>query len=192
VIWYYLSFPVIVIKEYFVRRIITVGLLMAMPVVASAADAAMTNPAPGSSNRATGDGVGGCGWGALLFEGSTGVGAHVFALSTNVSLSDATFGLSSGTLGCDAHQPIRYKGGRVYISGNMTQLAEDMSQGHGEALAGLSDVLGIQAQDKAAFYTLTQTQFDKIYPNATVTSDQVMEHLASVMQNDPAMAKYAL
>ena len=175
------------------RRIITVGLLLAMPIVASAANTTSTNPtATTQSTRATGDGVGGCGWGALLFEGSTGVGAHVFALSTNVSLSDATFGLSSGTLGCDAHQPIRYKGGRVYISGNMTQLAEDMSQGHGEALTGLSDVLGIQARDKVAFYTLTQKHFDKIYPNAEVTSDQVMDHLATVMQTDPAMAKYAL
>jgi hypothetical protein len=175
-----------------VKRIITVGLLLAMPFIVSAADAATPNSTSSSGNRPTGDGVGGCGWGALLFEGSTGVGAHVMAMTTNVSLSDATFGLSSGTLGCDAHQPIRYKGGRVYISGNMTQLAEDMSQGHGEALAGLSDVLGIQAQDKAAFYALTQTQFDKIYPNARVTSDQVMDHLTSVMQSDPAMAKYVL
>ncbi|WNV05596.1 DUF3015 family protein [Candidatus Methylospira mobilis] len=172
------------------RRIITVGLLLVMPVMSSAAEA--TTPNSPSGYRPTGDGVGGCGWGALLFEGSTGVGAHVMALSTNVSLSDATFGLSSGTLGCDAHQPIRYKGGRVYISGNMTQLAEDMSQGHGEALAGLSDVLGIQAQDKAAFYTLTQQQFVKIYPDAKVTSDQVMDHLVAAMLADPALAKYVL
>lgn len=171
------------------RHIIAIGLLLAMPVAASAGPTA--NPAP-TANRPTGDGVGGCGWGALLFEGSTGVGAHVFAMSTNVSLSDATFGLSSGTLGCDAHQPIRYKGGRVYISGNMTQLAEDMSQGHGEALAGLSDVLGIQPQDKAVFYTLTQKHFDTIYPSAAVTSDQVMEHLVTVMQADAALAKYVI
>ena len=175
------------------KRIITVGLLLVMPVISSAAEATTPNsPPPSSGYRPTGDGVGGCGWGALLFEGSTGVGAHVMAMSTNASLSDATFGLSSGTLGCDAHQPIRYKGGRVYISGNMTQLAEDMSQGHGEALAGLSDVLGIQAQDKAAFYTLTQQQFANIYPDAKVTSDQVMDHLVTAMQADPIMAKYAL
>jgi len=99
--------------------------------------------------------------------------------------------MSSGTLGCDPSQPIRYKGGRVYISANMTQLAEDMSRGSGETLAGLTEVLGIAAADKPAFYSAAKSHFDLIYPNESVTSDQVMDALLVVLKADPTLSKYA-
>jgi hypothetical protein len=159
------------------------GLLLIGPMLAHS-----TNHVQGAGPR--GDGASGCGWGALLFDGNSGAGAHVLAVTTNGSFGNNTFGLSSGTNGCDAEQPIRYRGGRVYIGANMTKLAEDMSRGSGETLAGLSEVMGIAKEDRPAFYALLKKHFAVIYPRDSVTSDEVMDALIVVMKSDPTLSKY--
>ncbi|MGX2041613.1 DUF3015 family protein [Methylocaldum sp. MU1018] len=166
------------------KKIIAGGLLLIGPVLAHSA------PPPQGIGPA-GDGAGGCGWGSLLFDGNSGVGAHVLAVTTNGSFGNNTFGLSSGTNGCNANQTIRYKGGRVYIGANMTKLAEDMSRGNGETLAGLSEVMGIAKEDRPAFYALVKKHFAVIYPRDSVTSDEVMDALIVVMKSDSALSKYA-
>jgi len=163
--------------------IIIGGLLLIGPFLAHA-----TSHTPGAGPK--GDGASGCGWGALLFDGNSGVGAHIFAVTTNNSFGNNTFGLSSGTNGCDADQTIRYRGGRMYIGANMTKLAEDMSRGNGETLAGLSEVMGIAKEDRLAFYALVKKHFAVIYPRESVTSDEVMDALIVVMKSDSALSKY--
>ncbi|HYE37144.1 DUF3015 family protein [Methylocaldum sp.] len=163
--------------------IIVGGLLLIGPILAHS-----TSHTPGAGPM--GDGAGGCGWGSLLFDGNSGVGAHSLAITTNGSFGNNTFGVSSGTNGCNADQTIRYKGGRMYIGANMTKLAEDMSRGNGETLAGLSEVLGIAKEDRPAFYTLVKKHFAVIYPRESVTGDEVMDALIVVMKSDSALSKY--
>jgi hypothetical protein len=165
------------------KKLACASLVLAAPLV--------VNAAPPQSTSSRGDGAGGCGWGSLLFDGNSGVGAHIFAMTTNGSFGNATFGMSSGTLGCDPSQPIRYKGGRVYISANMTKLAEDIARGEGETLDGLSEVMGVAAADRPAFNALAKSHFDTLYPNEAVTSDQVMDTLQALLKADPALSKYA-
>jgi len=167
------------------KKIITLSLMLAGPALVNAAGQA----AP-TGKGAMADGGTGCGLGTLWFDGNTGVAAHSIAMTTNGSLFNNTFGMSSGTLGCDSSQPIRYHGERVYIGANMTKLAEDMSRGQGETLAGLSEVMGIAQEDKPAFYALTQKHFDRIYANESVTSDQVADALVQVLKSDPVLSKY--
>jgi hypothetical protein len=138
----------------------------------------------------TSDGGTGCGLGSLLFDGNAGIGAHSFAMTTNASLFNNTFGMSSGTLGCDANLPVRYKGERVYISANMTQLAQDMSRGNGETLAGLADVMNISQADKPQFYALTRKHFEQIFSGESVNGDQVLASLVSVLKTDTQLSKY--
>ncbi len=167
------------------RRIIAAALLLASPVLVNAA-----GPTAPASRSTMSDAGSGCGLGSLLFDGNTGVGVHSIAMTTNGLLFNNTFGMSSGTLGCDSTQPVRYKGERVYISANMTKLAEDMSRGRGETLAGLAEVLGIAQADKPAFYAVTQQNFDRIYSSESVTSDQVTEALMMVLKSDATLSKY--
>lgn len=164
------------------KKIIAAGLLLAAPVLVNAAG-------PETKGAMT-DAGSGCGLGSLLFDGNSGVGAHSIAMTTNGFLFNNTFGMSSGTLGCDASQPVRYKGERVYISANMTKLAEDMSRGRGETLAGLAEIMGIAQADKPAFYSATQRHFDRIYSSESVTSDQVMDALVGVLKSDSSLSKY--
>ena len=50
--------------------------------------------------------------------------------------------------------------------------------------------MGIAQDDKPAFYALTQKHFDRIYANESVTSDQVVDALVSVLKSDPVLSKY--
>ncbi|NJD07986.1 MAG: DUF3015 domain-containing protein [Methylococcaceae bacterium] len=169
------------------KKLLAAGLLVAVPMLGQAAGAAAGQ---GQQRVPASDAGSGCGLGSLMFEGNTGVGAHAVAMTTNGSLFNNTFGMSSGTLGCDPEIPVRYRGERVYISANMTRLAEDMSRGQGEILAGLAEMMGIADTDKAAFYRLTQRDFGRIYASESTTVDQVMAALLGSMKSDPSLAKY--
>lgn len=169
------------------KKLLATGLLLALPLLGQAAGGAAPQ---GGQRQQAADAGSGCGLGSLMFEGNSGVGAHAVAMTTNGSLFNNTFGMSSGTLGCDPEIPVRYRGERVYISANMTRLAEDMSRGHGEILAGLAEMMGIAETDKAAFYSLTQRNFGRIYASESATADQVMDALIGTMKADPSLAKY--
>jgi len=166
------------------KKLIATSLLLIAPVLAYGAGA------PVSGRSASVDAGSGCGLGTLLFDGNSGVGAHAVAMTTNSFLFNNTFGMSSGTLGCDSSTPVRYRGEHLYISANMTRLAEDMSRGQGEVLAGLAEVMKIAPADKQAFYALTQRNFDRIYTSEAATSEQVVAALVKAMKADGVLAKY--
>ena len=58
------------------------------------------------------------------------------------------------------------------------------------AVASLFAAGAFAQADKPAFYALTKKHFDLIYPNESVTSDQVMNSLVVVLKSDPALSKY--
>ena len=76
-----------------------------------------------------------CGWGNMLFEGQSGMAPHFLATTTNGTSGNATFGMTSGTNGCDTSVKLGY-GGRsmLAMNGMLETIAEDMAQGQGEAL----------------------------------------------------------
>lgn len=138
------------------------------------------------------DGASGCGWGALLFDGNNGLASHVFGVTTNNTFGNNTFGMSSGTNGCTVHNSIRYQGARFVVGGNMDRLASDISRGEGEVLTALAVVLEIKEYDRPLFYKLMQKNFEKIYPDESVTSDDVMAALVGLIQNDNTLTKYQI
>lgn len=141
---------------------------------------------------ASADGASGCGWGALLFDGNRGVASHVLAATTNnFVFGNNTFGMSSGTNGCTTGQSIRYKGTVRLVTRNMDNLAQDISQGEGEILSALALVLEIEDQDKPTFYSALMHNFETIYPTETVTGEQVITALITVMSEHPVLTKYA-
>ena len=134
----------------------------------------------------------GCGIGSIIFDGKTGVFPQILAVTTNGSVSgNQTFGISSGTLGCDQNGTISSSVKLSMFTGsNMEHLAQDMSRGHGEALATMADLMGIKDQDKAGFYALTQRDFARIFPNDRTTADHVITTVKAEMSKDPVLAKY--
>ncbi|PWU28990.1 hypothetical protein DK254_12530 [Pseudomonas sp. RW407] len=134
----------------------------------------------------------GCGWGQLLFEGQRGLLPHLLATTTNGTSGNATFGLTSGTNGCDSNVRIRYSGRSVLaMNGMLDNIAEDMARGHGDALDAYATLLGVQAQDRAHFAQVTRQHFGEIFASQDATSEQVYANTLAVMQRDPTLARYA-
>lgn len=134
----------------------------------------------------------GCGWGNMLFEGQSGLGPHLLATTTNGTSGNATFGMTSGTNGCDTSKKLGY-GGRsmLAMNGMLDSIAEDMAQGQGEALDAYATLLGVDKADRAHFAQITQQNFNVIFSRPDVTSEQVLTATLDVMSRDAQLARYA-
>jgi len=156
------------------KRVLLAIVLSAAPVLASA------------------DNVGNCGWGSKLFDGSTGPGPQVLAVTTNGTLGNQTFGISSGTSGCtqDGMVKSNWKTS-MFIDGNKQRLARDMSAGSGETLDALAHLMGIEDADRAQFNRAAQQNLARIFPSDEVATEHVMGALKDVLSADAQLARYA-
>lgn len=149
--------------------------------------ALISGPAVAQANN-----IGSCGWGSKLFTGQRGIAPQVLGATTNGTSGNQTFAITSGTSGCtqDGVVTSSWKTA-AFIDGNMNKLALDMSRGQGESLSSLAALIGVQADDSAAFSASLQQNFDGIFSSSQVTSVEVAQNLKNVLANDAALAKYS-
>lgn len=147
--------------------------------------------AASSSAFAVAPGGGGCGWGNALFEGQAGPAPHILAVTTNGTSGNNTFGMTTGTNGCDVSGKIGYSG-QSMLAAVMDEFSEDAAKGKGEALTAVSVAMGVQPEDRARFAQLTHENFNTIFPNQNVTAEQVYNSLQQVMKSDSQLSKYAI
>ena len=136
-----------------------------------------------------GNDLAGCGLGtAVIFPDANEWHEHVLAATTNGTSGNQTFGMTSGTLGCEgANGPLA--GAQKFMDDNMDQLAADSARGEGETLAALAEVIGIDARDSAAFNATMQSNFDSMF-SAEATSASAYEAMKSAMASDASLKKY--
>lgn len=148
--------------------------------------APMTVMAAGENN------IGSCGWGSKLFEGQQGIAPQVLGATTNGTSGNQTFAITSGTSGCtqDGAVSSNWKTAML-IDGNKTKLARDMAVGHGETLASLASLIGIQGKDRDTFYRVAQENFTTIFPSEDVTTSQIRDSLRNVVANNAELSKYS-
>lgn len=134
-------------------------------------------------------GPAGCGLGSTyVFPDANQWWQHVLAATTNGTSGNQTFGMTSGTLGCEAaNGPLKLA--QAFIDQNMDQLAADTAMGQGETLAALAQVIGVQAQDTTAFNKVMQQNFDAMF-SAQGTSGDAYQAMTSAMAQDAALQKY--
>lgn len=133
----------------------------------------------------------GCGLGTQLWEGQEGIAPNVLAATTNGTSGNQTFGMSTGTLGCDNSASKGFMAVNEYMDSNMDKVARDMSRGHGEALNGLAAIMGVESSDKGAFFEVSKANFDKIFTGSDVSRATVVENLAAVLRSSAELSKYA-
>lgn len=133
----------------------------------------------------------GCGVGTILWAGQSGLVPKVLAATTNGSTGNQTFGISTGTLGCQQSGVITSRVRlTMYTGSNIEKLARDMSVGQGESLNVLADLMGVPATDKPAFFQATRAHFGTIFAPENVTAGQVLDALNGVMAADSTLAVY--
>lgn len=142
-----------------------------------------------ASTMAFANGPAGCGLGtAVVFPDANEWYEHVLAATTNGTSGNQTFGMTSGTLGCEAaNGPLKLA--QAFMEDNMDQLAADVARGEGETLAALAEVIGVEAQDSAAFNRTMQSNFDNLF-STEATSGSAYEAMKAAMASDAALQKY--
>lgn len=136
--------------------------------------------------------VGTCGWGSKLFDGEKGIAPQVLAVTTNGTSGNQTFGISSGTSGCQQNGIVKSNWRTAaFVGKNQTKLARDISRGEGEALNSLAFLLDVDQADQGAFKTALKSNFGKIFSNQSVSTEEVLVSLKSVLSSQSDLAVYS-
>lgn len=130
-----------------------------------------------------------CGWGNMLMDGQSGLGAHIVASLTNGTSGNATFGMTTGTNGCSADGTLTY-GGKSLIGAVMDEFGEDVARGDGEALTAVAVSMGISEADRPLFKALMHHNFTMLFPSRDVTAEQVSNSIVELMRGNEQLAKY--
>ena len=92
----------------------------------------------------------GCGLGSIIFKGQSGPIPQILAVTTNGSFANQTFGITSGTSGCDQQGRITGGTGKTlaFLENNLEQFAVDAARGQGETIDTVAALMGVSS-DKA-------------------------------------------
>ncbi|MDR1694420.1 MAG: DUF3015 domain-containing protein [Lactobacillaceae bacterium] len=125
----------------------------------------------------------GCGLGSMAWRGHEGTIPQVAAVTTNnVSFSSQTFGITSGTSGCDPQGRINGGTGRMvfnFLQNNMEQYALDAAKGSGETLATLAGILNV---DEAVLASKSKENFAVLFPTQDADAVYVTVQLLEIMK----------
>jgi hypothetical protein len=144
-----------------------------------------------ASGAASADPDIGCGLGTQIWTGSKGIAPKVLGATTNGTSGSQTFGISSGTIGCHQGGTVTADAKvQIFTGANLDRLARDMAQGGGETLDAFATLLGIRAEDKPAFFHLTQTRFGDLFAGDAVTAGALLASLERAMAGDARFAAY--
>jgi hypothetical protein len=125
----------------------------------------------------------GCGLGGMALADKEGFLWNMVGTLLNGLCGNQTFAMSTGTLDCGAPKKFATNDKvNVFVSDNMDVLAVDIAQGRGESLDALAEIAEVPAVERPTLYAALQNNFDTIYPNAQVTSTEVVAQISRIMQ----------
>ena len=110
----------------------------------------------------------GCGLGSMAWRGQSGIVPQVLAVTTNAMFGTQTFGISTGTSGCDPNGRVTGGTGRMllaFLENNMEQFALEASVGTGETLATVAGILHV---DEASLSVKIKDNFDMLFASNDV------------------------
>ena len=144
---------------------------------------------PASAMAAGENNIGNCGWGSKLFDGQSGIAPQVLGATTNGTFGNQTFAITSGTSGCTQDGAVKSNWKTaLFIDGNKEMLARDMSVGSGETLDSLAHLMGVEAQDRAAFNQVAKENLWKIF--AVDATADIMANFRQVLSANEQLARY--
>jgi Protein of unknown function (DUF3015) len=135
----------------------------------------------------------GCGVGTILFAGQKGPAPQILAATTNGSFGNQTFGITSGTLGCERDAVVRSPTEvRMLMISSLDNLATDVARGQGETLDSLAALMAVEPDHRARFFASLQGDFERIFPSQDVTADEVIVSINAVLAEDPVLQRYVI
>ncbi len=141
-------------------------------IVSLAAVVALSSSAMATVNNQTG-----CGLGAMIIKDNSTAVMLALQATTNGVSANQTFGITSGTLGCQKAQFVMNERAQEFVASNMDQLAKEMAQGHGESIDTLAELL--EVSDKVAFADSLQKNYNTIYAHQNVEMAEVLDTISA-------------
>jgi hypothetical protein len=132
-------------------------------------------------------GPAGCGLGSLIIQKDSIV-SQTLAETTNLTLWNQFFGITSGTSNCNTNGFVmREKEAEHFAEANMKNLEVEMARGHGESLSAFAQILGCKQGAISSFGHMSQSHYENIFPNATVEAPVFIKSVEKEMITDPAV-----
>lgn len=126
----------------------------------------------------------GCGLGTMLLgDSESTMVVNLVVTFLNGLCANQTFGITSGTLGCD--RPASFAENKQvieYVNDNMDHLIVDVARGNGDSLDSLADLMQVAPAARADLYAKLQWNFDSIFTSVDVSADDVVKNISKVVE----------
>lgn len=130
----------------------------------------------------------GCGLGAMLFTGQSGMVPNLLAMTTNGMFGN-TFSMTSGTSGCKADSVVlREKEQEAFVATTLSELNQEMAQGQGQHLTALASLMGCPAAVHADFARMSQESYGTVFAQSDASAVVVLASLKDEMGRHPTLA----
>ena len=129
----------------------------------------------------------GCGVGAMVWKGQSGVVPHVAAATTNFAAFQ-TVSMTLGIAGCSTNE--RVQSMAMLIDARGSAIAADISRGEGENLEAMAVALKIPHNERAAFYAVLRKNFSTIFPSSDVHTGDTVSAIVALLESDATLSKY--
>ncbi|KFN39440.1 MAG: hypothetical protein JU82_06945 [Sulfuricurvum sp. MLSB] len=120
----------------------------------------------------------GCGLGSQIIKDDSSALMLALQATTNSTLGNQTFGVTSGTSGCKRAKLVLNERAAEFVASNMDQLSREIAIGQGESVETLAELMNVE--DKAAFASALQANYNAIYSNEKVDMATVMDNVATI------------
>ncbi len=119
----------------------------------------------------------GCGLGSMIIKDDSSAVLLALQATTNATSGNQTFGITSGTLGCEKTKFVMNERAEEFVASNMDILAKEIAFGHGESLDTLAELLMVE--DKAQFSAALQYNYNSIYTSKNVKMSDVLDNIST-------------
>ncbi len=127
----------------------------------------------------------GCGLGGLAIQRNTKL-SQLVSMTLNYSTLTQFFGITSGTSNCSANGIVfNDKEATVFAEANLPNLKIEMARGEGENLSAFAEILGCKST--STFGAMTRRQYENIFPNADVTTENFLKSIRNEIGHDEAL-----
>lgn len=142
-------------------------------LVSMAAVAALATASFATVNSQTG-----CGLGSQIIKDDSSAVMLALQATTNGTLGNQTFGVTSGTSGCKKAKFVMNERAAEFVASNMDQLSREISMGRGESVDTLAELLNVE--NKAEFAVALQANYNAIYTNEKTQMNDVLDNVVTI------------
>ncbi|MFA5976200.1 MAG: DUF3015 family protein [Elusimicrobiota bacterium] len=131
----------------------------------------------------------GCGLGYLAFGSQQNSKVYqILAATVNNIVSPQTSAITSGTSGCTEDGAVKLaQQAQVYAAVNLDSLRHEMAKGEGEYVTAFASLLGATGSNQSALLQLFKSDYTYLFPTASTTSDELLEHLSERLAQHPGL-----